>query len=307
MKISAYGVAIGARQRWFPYEAAILSALQIADEYVIAYDARFDNPQTFTALSGKVKPLEMDIDFMEWDFLCTALTKARRACDGDYLLFSELDEVYHEKDTTRIRQRTEEAAASNTSVGINYVVMCGDAVIPKHFEHLIYRQKLTPNEPWLYHKVSDHMIGHIESDVWEGKYILTGFDDVSYHDERIGGWFFDHEGLVMDDYLEPFEGTKKEEIEYKTRKMAYVWHYCNFNHGRKLEQGRQTGPWLNREAGITGAFDHDALVQGLKEGIVWPCQTAREGYEYFLSQGWIPCRLSHPAIATKWLWEMDWR
>lgn len=301
--VSAYNVGIGVKQRLYPYEGCIRSALTVADEFVVAFDERFDAAATFSAIDPRVKPLAVDIDFLEWDFMCTALTKARRACSGDWCLYLEMDEVLHEKDAGKIVSAVHVAEEQGkNAVNIRYVNPYQDYILPNEFNNSgACRQKLTANKAWLYHKTSDYMIDHMDSDIWGGKALRRGFDGVAYYDERSQAWF--HEAnCPYPDVEEPPPAETAAEIEQRCRDYTYVWHYCDYNGSRKLQQGRQTAPWYSRFQGRVPDLDVAELSALLNEQITLDEAQAAAYLDYAKYKlGGIRVQLPHPVFAHQWI------
>ena len=172
--ISAYNLAIGVEERRYPYRQCIQSALMIADEFCIAYDPRFDNPERFTAIASRVKAIEIEFDFTQWDFINVALTTARRACIGDWLLYLENDEVLHEKDAAKIADAVEIASGLGIeAVNLKYIEVCQEYVQVERIYDMGYRQKITINKPFIYHKTADYMIGYMDSPVSPAKLLVV--------------------------------------------------------------------------------------------------------------------------------------
>jgi len=304
--ISAYNVAIGVQQRQYPYEAVIRSGLDIADEFCIAYDRRFDNPEIFTAIDSRVRPIEVEIDFLKWDFICEVLTTARRECKGNWCLYLEMDEVLHEKDTDTILKAVEVAEVNgHEAVNIKYLDMYQNYVIPRFFfDKGNYRQKITINLPSIYHKTCDYMIERMDSPVWDGKFIKSGYDDVAYYDERTNRWFRDSIVFFPNDHYRNPKMPIQEDIEYNTNNCTYVWHYANYNHSRKMGQWRQNKIWQDRVYGRTNELDAKMLEELLKEHVVIDTIEAQRGIEEVIARGAMTVNLNHPKYVSDWLVNM---
>lgn len=287
--ISAYAIVIGAKQRIFPFEASIKSALQLSNEYCIVYDPRFDNPEIFTSLDSRVKTIEHYYDFMEWDFINVALTKARRACIGNWCLQISLDEVLHEKDTNTYLETIDFAENNNIEgIDVKFINPVNDYVLTSSGGS---RQIITNNIPELYHRTSDSMIGHCDSEIWDGKYILPQFDDFSYYDERTNNWFNDPYKLF----------PKYSSADLPTNNRVWVWHYACFNPSRKNEQGRQNSIWQNKTFNRSKKYDITELIRLFKEQIVVNNEDAKESLKYYIGNGFIHEDLIHPRLAKDWI------
>lgn len=303
MKLSAYNLAIGVQQRLYSYDACIKSALAIADEFCIAYDERFDDPEIFTRIDSRVRPIGVRLNFDEWDWVNIALTAARRACSGDWCLYLEMDEVLHEKDTSRfVRSILDASERGLEALNVRYLNMCQNYVRPDIWGS--GRQKFTVNIPEIYHKTADYMIGTTDSPHWDGKYILLGYDDVAYFDERTGRWFCEKSPCDVDDYFAKVQGSLADAIEYHSRKFAYVWHYAIYNYSRKREQSRQTAVWQDRTYARVSTMDIEQLESNLKEPIVLNKEDALSFLNTVKADGWVKASLEHPAYVQGWLDQM---
>jgi len=280
--ISAYGISLGAKQRLFPYQAAITSALEISDEYCIVYDPRFDDINIFQTISDRVIPIEYHYDFMEWDFINTALTKARQSCSGDWCLYLELDEVLHEKDKDVYLEAIEFANINRiNTISIPYLDIRGN-----YYKIFGTRQKLIRNISNVIHKTSDYMIGTCDSKVWNGKYILPGFDDVSYYDTNTKAWYNDPNALTMGNTID----------------KPFIWHYAWYNLERKHKQGEQNRMWQWRTYNISTEYDEEKLIESFKEQIVL------QNFDYYNDiemQDFIRLPFNHPKYVFDWIKEID--
>jgi len=305
MQVSAYNLAIGVKQRRYPYEACIQSALAVADEFCIAYDPRFDDPSIFTSVDDRVRPVRMCIDFTEWDFVNIALTKARHECSGDWCLYLEMDEVLHEKDTDNIKAAIARANEEHLeSIHTRYISMEQNYVSYEHFGKHPSREKLTVNQPYIYHKTSDYMIGYIDSPYWGGKCIGSyAFDDFSYYDERTHKWFNGKDSHFTEEgYDCPAEiKTPSAEIEYKVAHYTHVWHYTGYNWSRKIRQEQQRKTWQDRTFGRSSDLDIPELVTRLQEDIIMIPAEAHVHLEQLKQQGFVKVHLEHPVYVRAWI------
>lgn len=308
MLVSAYSTAIGVALRRFPWEACIRSALNVADEFCIAYDPRFDDPEMFAAIDKRVKPIKVDIDFSVWDWVCLMHTKARQSCIGEWCLFIDMDEILHSKDTAKIISAIQDAQSNGReAVNMPYLTLYQNYVMPKSFlEPGGMRQSITVNADWLYHKTSDYMIEHFDSDIWDGRYIQAGkYDCVAYFDERKNAWFHDALAQTPSQTL-PLEGTDSEKIEFLARYNVYIWHYGEFNYSRKMETSRQTAIWRDRAYGRNPEMDIPKLVEMLKEEIVLDADVARVGLRSRIEgYGAVHVDLEHPPVVREWVHSME--
>lgn len=296
MRISAYAIAIGVKQRRYPWEAAILSALSVADELCICYDKRFDDPDIFTAVDSRVKPVEWEYDFHEWDFINNALSAARGHCTGQWCLLTEMDLVLNDVACERIPQAIERAdREGHEAVKVRFFSSIHDLVDVDKFNQWPSRQSLTRNVSYIYHKTSDYMIRQIDSDIWDGKCIGSyAFDDFSYYDERTKAWFNDADAcFVENDYSENIESAIKD--------FTHFFHYSGFNMGRRNAQGRQASIWQDRTYGRATELDAVEQVRLLKETVVIEPAASQEAYDYFVAQGRAPAKICHPSWAREWV------
>lgn len=303
MRLSGYNLALGVKQMRYPFEAAIHSALDVADEFCVAYDPSYDDPDIFLNIDSRVNAVEVKVDFTEWDCINKALTVARRACMGDWCLFLENDEVLHERDSTKIISAIGEADARGAeAIAFSYMWMCQDYVDPKAFNGNL-RQKITVNVPYIYHKTADYMIGLIESPYMDGKRLLPGYDDVSYYDERIQAWFNSKDPVVLEDYAPQNEVTV-DDMEYKLENFVYVWHYCQYNWGRKIAQYRKQTVWQRRTYGDTAEMDLGLNERNMQSAMVIDPEESKRFLQERVSSGWCERMIPHPQYIAKWLEEM---
>jgi hypothetical protein len=294
--ISAYTIALGVEQRRYPWRAAIESALTIADEFCLVYDERFDDHVTLREVDERVHLIPVTIDFLEWDFINNLLTKARRACRGEWCLLTEMDMVFNDIAHERIPRAIDRAErAGHEAVNLRSFSSVYDLVDMDKFHQGPSRQSLTRNIPEIYHKTSDYMIDFIESDIWGGKCIRSyEFDDFSYCDERTGRWFCDRDALYVD------SGYSKD-VSNALENFAHIFHYAAYNMGRKNAQGRQTSIWQNRTYGRSKEMDVEKQIELLKQRIVINPGDTQEAYRYFQSRGWVATEIKHPSWVQSWV------
>jgi hypothetical protein len=290
MAVSAYTIVLGVEQRRYPWRAAIESALSLADEFCVVYDRRFDDPEMLQKVDSRVKPIEREIDFLEWDFINKALTVARRNCKGEWCLRTEMDYVLGDSCAAACKEAIAEADSIGAeAVGVP-VILPMPSLVRKG--DIPLSQLLTRNIEAISHQTSGYMIAVLDSDVWDGKYIKSyDYDDWAYYDSRTMAWFNDPNGIRV----EPDDGRYGRDC---------VWHYSFYNLGRKNAQGRQNAPWQDRIYGRSCVLDVDRQIELLKETIVIDPAETREGYGYYKSNGWLPKTLKHPTWAAEWVAEM---
>lgn len=287
MTISAYTIVLGVEQRRYPWRGAILSALSLADEFCIVYDQRFDNPEMLQKVDSRVKLIEREIDFLEWDFINKALTVARGECKGEWCLRTEMDYVLDDSCAAAYR----DAVAEADSLGAEAVAVPVLLPMPSLVSHgdIPLSQLLTRNIEAISHKTSPYMIAVLDSDVWDGKYIKSSnYDDWSYYDSRTDAWFSDPNGVRV-------------EADHSGYGRRCVWHYSFYNIGRKNAQGRQNAPWQDRMYGRSHTLDVDRQIELLNETVVIDTSETHKGYEYYKSNGWVCKTLKHPTWAAEWV------
>jgi len=247
-------------------------------------------------IDPRIKLTKMDIDFSQWDFINIALTKSRQSCQGEWCFLTEMDMIIHEIEKERIPAALNRAEAKgHEAIKVREFSCIQNLVDLDRFYGGGFRQSITRNEPWLYHKTSDYMIRIIDSKIWDGKCIKDyGFDDFSYYDERSGAKFYsDKADFVELDYL--------KDLDFALANYTYLWHYGFFNPGRKNAQGRQISQWQDRVYGRSNTFDIEKQIQLLKETLVINPEETKNSIEYFRSNGFTKCYIKHPKIVQKWV------
>ncbi|MHC4463554.1 MAG: hypothetical protein ACYS30_19290 [Planctomycetota bacterium] len=299
MKLSAYNIAIGVKQRRYPYKACIQSALGVADEFCIAYDPRFDDPQTFLAIDQRVRPIEVHYDFLEFDFINHALTHVLRSCEGDWCLLLSMDEVLHEKDVDNILRGIDDAEAQNAeALFLGHLMTCQGYIHPNEFLRG-GRHTIVVNQPWLYHKTPPEGIGVMQSAYWDGKYIKRGFDDMQYFDARRNGRFLHEKDCRLAPYSVPASRTLEEEVKARVPRYVYIWHYARYNWLRKTQQGRQTAIWQDRTYARSPDLDVARQVELLQATIV---MEPKPGVmEVVRKLGYVEVEVEHPVYVRDWL------
>ncbi len=311
MKLSAYGIAMGVKQRRYPYEACLQSLADFCDEIIVAYDKRFDNPIIFTRVSPKVKVVEVFYDFTAWDFVNSVLTQARQACIGDWCYIYGMDEVFHKHQVQNLRDAVEEVDRN----GGNYFwvrLICGvifDLINVDYFQIEHSRLSFIRNMPNIIHKTSEYMIGKMDSPYWDGRYITKAYDDFSYYDTKFGKWEYPttEKLFVESSYTLPseLEGDIIEQIRYKVDHYTHIWHYAYYHVDRKNQQNEQTRIWQDRTYGRSPDLDIDLQIQRLKETIILdPDRTRKTVEEYKTLPMWKHIDLQHPEYVQDWLAEM---
>ena len=311
MKISAYGIAMGVKQRRYPYEACLRSLCDFCDEVIVAYDKRFDNPIIFSRIDPKIRTIEIEYHFEQWDFINIALTQARRACNGEWCYIYGMDEVFQKNQTQNIRNAVERALPSWDVITLRMVCMIWfDHINMQYFDMGHKRGGMTRNKPNLRHGTSDLHIGVMDSEWWDGKYIKSG-DDFMYFDELTNKSYFGEEEIHLieaeDDYGFPDDiaNNPAEIIKYRLKNYTHIWHYAWYHIGRKEQQGGQTQIWQDRTYGRSPNLDIPTQIQKLKETIILDPERTKELFALNMKDPtWIQIDLDHSEYVQEWLGEM---
>jgi len=310
MKISAYGIAMGVKQRRYPYEACIRSLATFCDEIIVAYDRRFDNPVIFSRLSEKVKLVEISYEFDKFDFVNMVLTQARRACTGEWCYIYGMDEVFHEHQTINLINAVNSANPDWNAITVRILCMVlFDYIHVGYFKQGQSRIGLTRNRPELRHGTAEYQTKTMDSPWWDGKYINPEFDDFSYYDDIKNTAYYGAEGryFVEEAYDVPddIKGDVAKEIKYKVENYTHIWHYAFYHIGRKEKQGAQTQIWQDRTYGRSPDLDIEKQVQILKETIILdPDRTKAIMDGVKQNPEYIQIDLTHPFLVQGWLEEM---
>ncbi|KKN62405.1 hypothetical protein LCGC14_0512010 [marine sediment metagenome] len=280
--LSAYSFAIGVEQKRFPYEASIKSALAIADEFCLICDPEYDNPEIFISIDPRVKLIETKIDF-EWDFFSRLLTEARRTCSGDWCLLRPLDEVFHENDIDILDEEISDATDAGIEViRLNRMDLTSYKRITYAKSKKSFMQYITQNKPYISHKTSDYMVATQEAELWNGKYLLKEYDEISYHDDRTKAWYCPNNFL---------------------NSKVPLWHYSYFNLSRKLQTNWSA--YCRRIWGQNPGLTLSELETIFKEESIIDREYAKWAQKQQLDSGdWVKQELQHPAWVEDWVEEM---
>lgn len=309
MLISAYGIAMGVKQRRYPYEACLKSLATFCDEIIVAYDKRFDNPVIFSRISDKIKLLEVHYEFDKWDFINTVLTQARRECKGEWCYIYGMDEVFKETQTVNLINAAKTWDANQNAITVRMICMlCFDMLDISQFTRGDGRVGLSRNLPNIIHKTCPPFIGQMDSEIWDGKYIKQG-DDFGYLDELHPEiyWNGDSPNHFVEDYTIPedIKGDLSKEINYRLENCTYIWHYAWYNPSRKQEQGIQTSIWQNRTYGRSADLDIEKQVQLLKETIILDPEYSHGIIDQVKQKPtWMQVNVEHPNYVREWIDEM---
>ena len=103
MKISGFSMAKNANKLYYPVKQAILSALPLVDEFIIALGDSDDDDKTREEIesinSDKIKIIDTVWDIVKYPRGMEHAHQtdiAKDHCKGDWLLYLQSDEVIHE-------------------------------------------------------------------------------------------------------------------------------------------------------------------------------------------------------------------
>lgn len=135
MKISGFSFVRNGEKLYYPVKESIESILPICDEFVVAVGDNDPDDRTRELIasieSPKVKIIDTvwDEKYMKRGAIHGMQTDvAKEACSGDWLFYLQADEVIHEDDLPKIKQRCEELLDKKDVEGLlfNYHHFWGD-------------------------------------------------------------------------------------------------------------------------------------------------------------------------------------
>ena len=166
-KISAYGIILNGFEQELPFEAAIDSHLDLADEVVIldggSKDGTWEHLGRKYGDNPKVKLLQSEWDFSEPTMFGIQKTIARRAATGEWLWQFDMDEVIHEKDIPKVRELIDANPGESMFTFGCLTFYDGEDCMEITGENPV-KWRLTRNHDWLGHGVVD----------WARKYTEDG-------------------------------------------------------------------------------------------------------------------------------------
>ena len=125
MTISGFTMVRNATKLYYPIKEAIASILPVVDEFVIALgdcdpdDKTLDEIRSLNSDKIRIIHTVWDLDKYPRGMEHAHQTDiAKAACKGDWLFYVQSDEVVHEDDLPKIRQRCEELLHDTTVEGI---------------------------------------------------------------------------------------------------------------------------------------------------------------------------------------------
>lgn len=200
MTISGFTMVRNATKLYYPIRQAITSILPVVDEFVVALGDCDPDDHTLEEIrsigSDKIRIIHTVWDLEKYPRGMEHAHQtdiARQACKGDWLFYVQSDEVVHEEDLPRIRQRCEEFLHDKSIEGLlfKYRHFWGD------YDHYITSHAWYANEIRIIRNDKD-----IHS--WESAQSfrrMPDFDGVHYREKK---------------------GTYKLKV---ARVDAYIYHY----------------------------------------------------------------------------------
>ena len=258
--ISAYGIILNGFEQELPFQAAIDSHVDMADEVVVldggSEDGTWEHLQERYGSNPKVKLVQSEWDFSQPTMFGIQKTKARRECTGDWLWQFDMDEVIHEKDIPKIREVIESRPGEDMFTFGCITFFDGDDAMDITGENPI-KWRLTKNLPWLSHGVVD----------WARKYTEDGTLYMDKRDSDACEYIREEDGalastlirdnLVLNPGLVHFRDVVQKawkegnSIDYRGQYQFFVnemldnvpcvYHYSWINIERKIK--RQTPFW----------------------------------------------------------------
>jgi hypothetical protein len=125
MTISGFTMVRNGTKYYYPIKQAIASILPLVDEFVVALGACDPDDRTFEEIqsigSDKIKIIHTVWDLEKYPRGMEHAHQtdiAKNACKGDWLFYVQSDEVVHEDDLPKIRQRCEELLHDKSIEGL---------------------------------------------------------------------------------------------------------------------------------------------------------------------------------------------
>lgn len=275
MRISGFTMVKNADTLYYPIKESILSALPICDEFIVALGDCLPGDKTEELIASINSP-KIRIIPTVWD-----LTKypngtenahqtdiAKKECTGDWLLYLQADEVLHEADLPKIKNRCEQLLHDKEVEGLlfKYYHFWGDYA-HVHNSHTWYKNEIRV------------VRNHPEIHSWESAQSfrkIPGFDGKNYRQQEgtyklkvapVDAYIF-HYGWVRPPALMQkkkkaldtiHKGAQKADDLYKNEKP-------DFDYGAlgKVPLFKGTHPKVMSEK-IQSLFWQNQLSQGLNE------------------------------------------
>ena len=125
MTISGFTMVRNGTKYYYPIKQAIASILPLVDEFVVALGASDPDDRTFEEIqsigNNKIKIIHTVWDLEKYPRGMEHAHQtdiAKNACKGDWLFYVQSDEVVHEDDLPKIRQRCEELLHDKSIEGL---------------------------------------------------------------------------------------------------------------------------------------------------------------------------------------------
>lgn len=302
MKISGYTWAINAVKKLLPYEACIKSLLLLADEVYVTYDPRYDLPENFTQIDERVEVIPREFDVTDIQTVGQLLTDARQCCNGDWVIWLDLDEVLHEKDTDAILNLIRYAEEHEyTSLEIGFYSYISRKYTFPYPEYWGIRPKIMKNIEGVSHGIDSRWLQQrdIKCDSTAATYYLSDGDGIDFVKD---GQAFGFRPLIYKD-LPLFQKLKEKIITYEdimrsTQFFPYIYHYARYSMQRKarMKQGDRLTFWV----GEHDNYDAEQWVKDLESPVIME-------YQKDIRVEWSIGEFEpvHPQSVRKWTELMD--
>lgn len=302
MTTSGYTWGFNAVKKLLPYEASIKSMLLLADEVYIAYDPRYDLPEDFTQIDSRVKVVPKELDVANIKNEGDMLSAARQCCNGDWLIWLDLDEILHEKDVDDIQnliQYAENHEYTSLEIGLyNYIVK-------KHtFSNIDFwgvRPKIMKNIEGVSHGLDLRVLHQRE----DGTHYLSVGDGIDFIKD---GQLFSFRPLVYKD-LVLFQKLKDkkvtcEDIMRSVEFFPCIYHYARYSMQRKnkMREGNRFSYWQNHHDDFNPAL----WLEDFTAPVIMEQQKEPEPQTFLGVDGYIgDVEPVHPCFVEEWTEIMD--
>jgi hypothetical protein len=298
MKISGYTWAANVKGKLLPYEASIRSMLLLADEVWVAFDPRYDTAETFTEIDPRVNVIAHPFYIERITGAGDQLTQARTHCDGDWLIWLDLDEVIHERDVQAINDLIfyADSAAFNAISISSYSYFMYEYTFKKAVLWGL-RAKFLKNIPAVTH-------GVIEDGLRERadrtQYMTNG-DGIDFVQD---GHAFPHRVMTFRDY--PFlaklgrgMGTDADVLR-TVEQFPHIYHYSRYSIQRKMKmQTHQSAAYFQ---GQTDDYQPDVWADTLGKAVELTPERESPGDDGSILG---PVNVPHPQTAVEWVELID--
>lgn len=265
MTISGYTWAINASKKLLPYEACIKSMLLLADEVYVAYDSRYDAPETFTQIDERVTTISQKFDAGSIQNEGQMLSMARAHCKGDWLIWLDLDEILHEKDVTDILNLIQYAENTGyTSLEIGFYSYISKNFVFPDFNQWCARPKIMKNFRDVLHGIDQRLL----QQRGDGTDYLSGGDGIDFIKD---GQVFAYHPLPYRDFvlMQKLQNNTAtcEDIIKSTEYFPYIYHYARYSMQRKarMMEGDRYTYFVGARQGHSPLPENYAPEQWIKE------------------------------------------